>query len=153
MAAASGSYEAMLAVVFFWGLANHFGLNVLIMRLTALDPIRRGAIMGLNSGVTYLALFGGTIGFGAIYAGKRLHYPAAGGGRIDADGGNFRGPCVAVDALHQAGMIDRPIGRRVGDLGSDAISFATGGKWAAVLLVSAQCTQLAVAGNFDTGAT
>jgi predicted MFS family arabinose efflux permease len=68
MAAASGSYAAMLAVVFLWGLANHFGLNVLILRLTALDPVRRGAIMGLNSGVTYLALFAGTIGFGAAYA-------------------------------------------------------------------------------------
>jgi DHA1 family inner membrane transport protein len=70
MAAASASYPAMLAVVFLWGLANHFGLNVLIMRLTALDPARRGAIMGLNSGVTYLALFAGTIGFGAVYAGS-----------------------------------------------------------------------------------
>lgn len=69
MAVASGSYPGMLAVVFLWGLANHFGLNVLIMRLTALDPARRGAIMGLNSGVTYLALFAGTIGFGAAYAG------------------------------------------------------------------------------------
>ncbi|PDT82562.1 MFS transporter [Sinorhizobium sp. BJ1] len=68
MAAASGSYPAMLAVVFLWGLANHFGLNVLIIRLTALDPARRGAIMGLNSGVTYLALFAGTLGFGAAYA-------------------------------------------------------------------------------------
>ena len=38
MAAASGSYAALLAVVFLWGLANHVGLNVLIMRLTALDP-------------------------------------------------------------------------------------------------------------------
>lgn len=68
MAAASGSYVGMLALVFFWGLANHFGLNVLIMRLTALDPSRRGAIMGLNSGVTYLALFAGTIGMGQAYA-------------------------------------------------------------------------------------
>ncbi|WP_027998933.1 MFS transporter [Sinorhizobium arboris] len=68
MSAASGSYTAMLGVVFLWGLANHFGLNVLIMRLTALDPARRGAIMGLNSGVTYLALFAGTIGFGEVYA-------------------------------------------------------------------------------------
>ncbi|MCA1440379.1 MFS transporter [Ensifer sp. IC4062] len=68
MAAANGSYVAILAVVFAWGLANHFGLNVLIMRLTALDPARRGAIMGLNSGVTYLALFAGTVGFGAAYA-------------------------------------------------------------------------------------
>lgn len=68
MSLASGSYAAMLAIVFFWGLANHFGLNVLIMRLTALDPEKRGAIMGLNSGVTYIALFAGTIGFGAAYA-------------------------------------------------------------------------------------
>lgn len=65
--AASDSYTAMLAVVFLWGLCNRFGLNVLIMRLTALDPAKRGAIMGLNSGVTYLALFAGTIGFGEIY--------------------------------------------------------------------------------------
>ena len=70
MAAASLSYLGLLAVVFLWGLANHVGLNVLIMRLTALDPARRGAIMGLNSGVTYLALFAGTIGFGNVYAGS-----------------------------------------------------------------------------------
>ena len=68
MAGGSGSYAGLLVVVFFWGLANHFGLNVLIMRLTALDPGRRGAIMGLNSGVTYLALFAGTVGFGQAYA-------------------------------------------------------------------------------------
>ncbi|MBX9463671.1 MAG: MFS transporter [Aquamicrobium sp.] len=68
MAVASVSYAAMLVAVFAWGLINHFGLNVLIMRLTALDPSRRGAIMGLNSGVTYLALFAGTIGFGPVYA-------------------------------------------------------------------------------------
>lgn len=65
---ASGSYAVMLAAIFLWGLTNHLGLNVLIMRLTALDVARRGAIMGLNSGVTYLALFAGTIGFGQIYA-------------------------------------------------------------------------------------
>lgn len=69
MAAAAGSYAGLLAVIFLWGLINHFGLNVLIMRLTALDPARRGAIMGLNSGVTYLALFAGTIGFGRLHAG------------------------------------------------------------------------------------
>lgn len=67
MAAASGSYPGTLAAVFLWGLANHFGLNVLIMRLGALDPARRGAVMGLNSGVTYLSLFAGTAGFGPLY--------------------------------------------------------------------------------------
>ncbi|MEK1949635.1 MULTISPECIES: MFS transporter [unclassified Ensifer] len=81
MAAASGSYKAMLAVVFFWGLANHLGLNVLIMRLTALSPTRRGAIMGLNSGVTYLALFAGTLAFGNLYsAASFFALPVAAGG-------------------------------------------------------------------------
>ncbi|MGX5733091.1 MFS transporter [Bosea thiooxidans] len=68
MGAASGSYVLTLAAVFFWGLANHFALNVLILRLGALDPARRGAVMGLNSGVTYLALFLGTASFGSLYA-------------------------------------------------------------------------------------
>lgn len=68
MAAAASSYAALLAVVFGWGMANHAALNVLILRLAALDPGRRGAIMGLNSGVTYLALFAGTAGFGPVYA-------------------------------------------------------------------------------------
>lgn len=69
MIAVSTSFLALLAVVFLWGMANHAGLNVLIQRLAALDPGRRGAIMGLNSGVTYLALFAGTAGFGPLYAG------------------------------------------------------------------------------------
>lgn len=68
MAAAAASYVALLAVAFVWGMANHAALNVLIVRLAALDPARRGAIMGLNSGVTYLALFVGTTGFGPLYA-------------------------------------------------------------------------------------
>lgn len=68
MTAASAFYPALLAVVFCWGMANHAALNVLILRLAALDPARRGAIMGLNSGVTYLALFAGTMGFGPLYA-------------------------------------------------------------------------------------
>jgi predicted MFS family arabinose efflux permease len=64
----AASVTALLAIAFFWGLANHFGLNILIMRLTALDPAKRGTIMGLNSAVTYLAVFAGTCGFGPIYA-------------------------------------------------------------------------------------
>jgi MFS transporter, DHA1 family, inner membrane transport protein len=73
ISAASGAYLSMLVAMFFWGLANHFGLNVLIMRLTALDPSRRGAIMGLNSGVTYLALFAGTVSFGQMYGWAGFH--------------------------------------------------------------------------------
>ena len=68
IAAASGSFGLTIAMVAVWGLANHFGLNVLVMRLSALDPARRGTIMGLNSAVTYLAVFVGTTGFGPLYS-------------------------------------------------------------------------------------
>ncbi|PBC03443.1 MFS transporter [Mesorhizobium sp. WSM3860] len=67
MASASGSFGLLMATIAVWGLANHFGLNVLVMRLTALDPARRGTIMGLNSAVTYLAVTVGTAGFGPLY--------------------------------------------------------------------------------------
>ncbi|RVC09024.1 MFS transporter, partial [Mesorhizobium sp. M7A.F.Ca.CA.002.15.2.1] len=68
MAATSDSFGLTLTMVAIWGLANHFGLNVLVMRLSALDPSRRGTIMGLNSAVTYLAVFVGTTSFGPLYS-------------------------------------------------------------------------------------
>ncbi|TPN84947.1 MFS transporter [Mesorhizobium sp. CU2] len=67
IALASGGFGLLIAAIAVWGLANHFGLNVLVMRLTALDPSRRGTIMGLNSAVTYLAVTVGTAGFGPLY--------------------------------------------------------------------------------------
>jgi DHA1 family inner membrane transport protein len=67
MALLGGSFTALLIAVFLWGLANHFGLNVLIMRLSAIDPARRGTIMGLNSAVTYLAGFIGTAAFAPLH--------------------------------------------------------------------------------------
>ena len=69
IAAASDNFGLTMALVAAWGLANHFGLNVLVTCLTALDPARRGTVMGLNSAVTYLAVFVGTTGFGPIYSG------------------------------------------------------------------------------------
>lgn len=68
MALAGDNFGGLLATVFVWGLANHIALNVLIMRLTAIAPSQRGTIMGLNSAVTYLAVFAGTTGFGVVYA-------------------------------------------------------------------------------------
>lgn len=68
IAATSDSFSLILAMVAIWGLANHFGLNVLVTRLSALDPSRRGTIMGLNSAVTYLAVFVGTTSFGPLYS-------------------------------------------------------------------------------------
>jgi MFS transporter, DHA1 family, inner membrane transport protein len=67
MALLGQSFPVLLLAMFLWGLANHFGLNVLIMRLSAIDPTRRGTIMGLNSAVTYLAAFVGTAAFGPLH--------------------------------------------------------------------------------------
>jgi len=67
IALVAGNVVAILAAIFLWGLANHFALNILVMRLAAIDPAQRGTIMGLNSAVTYLAVFAGTSGFGPIY--------------------------------------------------------------------------------------
>ena len=67
LAAISGSFGGLIAAMALWGLINHFGLNVLVTRLSALDPARRGTIMGLNSAVTYLAVFVGTTAFGPLY--------------------------------------------------------------------------------------
>ncbi|RWM99238.1 MAG: MFS transporter [Mesorhizobium sp.] len=67
IASASGTFGLLIATIAVWGLANHFGLNVLVMRLTALDAARRGTIMGLNSAVTYFAVTVGTAGFGPLY--------------------------------------------------------------------------------------
>ncbi|WP_144224496.1 MFS transporter [Mesorhizobium amorphae] len=75
-ALAGDSFLAVLGLTFLWGLTNHFGLNVLIMRLAAIDPSRRGTIMGLNSAVTYLAVFAGTTGFGPLYASRGFAFAA-----------------------------------------------------------------------------
>lgn len=75
-ALAGGSFAFVLVITFLWGLSNHFGLNVLIMRLAAIDPARRGTIMGLNSAVTYLAVFAGTTGFGPLYASQGFEMAA-----------------------------------------------------------------------------
>jgi predicted MFS family arabinose efflux permease len=66
--ACSGIFGALLVVVFAWGLLNHIGLNALVSRLAAIDPAQRGTVMGLNSAVTYLAVFVGTVGFGPVYS-------------------------------------------------------------------------------------
>ncbi len=67
LALGSGSYLVLAAIAFVWGLLNHFGLNVLIMRLSAIAPAQRGTVMGLNSAVTYLCVFLGTLGFAPLY--------------------------------------------------------------------------------------
>ena len=104
MSAAAASYPAMLAVVFCWGMANHAALNVLILRLAALDPGRRGAIMGLNSGVTYLALFAGDHWLRAALCLCRLSGATRLRGRADAGSG----PCGGARSPRQIGGQPRP---------------------------------------------
>ncbi|MEM8979557.1 MAG: MFS transporter [Pseudomonadota bacterium] len=51
-----------------WGLVNHAGLTLITGRLTALDLAQRGAILGLNSAVTYACVTFATLLFTPIYA-------------------------------------------------------------------------------------
>ena len=53
---------------FGWGLLNHFGLNLIVAGLSAIDPARRGAILGAYSAVTYLSAALATALGGWLYA-------------------------------------------------------------------------------------
>jgi DHA1 family inner membrane transport protein len=53
----TGSFQWLLMIAVVWGVFQHLGLNLVVARLTALDPSQRGAIMGLYSTVTYLCIF------------------------------------------------------------------------------------------------
>ncbi|MGF1475773.1 MAG: MFS transporter [Geminicoccaceae bacterium] len=61
------SIALVTAIAFAWGVANHFGLGALLVLLGEADPRRRGAILGLNSAVTYIGASLGTWSFGLIY--------------------------------------------------------------------------------------
>lgn len=66
--AAAQSPSAVVALSLPWGVVNHFGLNVLVSLLSSGEPALRGAVMGLYSGVTYLAHFVAGAGLGLVYA-------------------------------------------------------------------------------------
>lgn len=66
--AAFGAAFAPLAMIaLIWGIVQHLGLNFVVSRLAALDATQRGAVLGLNSAVTYLAVTGGAIAFRPAY--------------------------------------------------------------------------------------
>lgn len=67
LAAVHGSAAGILIMAAIWGVFQHLGMNLLIGRLAVLDPSRRAAIMGLNSSITYVAMFAGTAGFKPIF--------------------------------------------------------------------------------------
>lgn len=57
MLSVAGTYTLLLVFALVWGIFQHLGLNLLVARLTSLDPEQRGAIMGLYSTITYLCVF------------------------------------------------------------------------------------------------
>lgn len=67
LALLGSSLVGVICLLFVLGLVNHLGVNLLIQRLTAIDPAKRGTLMGLNSAVTYLAVFAGSSSYGPLY--------------------------------------------------------------------------------------
>jgi predicted MFS family arabinose efflux permease len=67
MVLSAGSAGGLIGLCILWGAINHFALNLIVGRLAGLDAARRGAILGLNTGVTYIAMFAGTALYGLVY--------------------------------------------------------------------------------------
>jgi len=67
LAASADSAVLLTALALAWGLANHLGLNLIVGRLTALDPRQRGTVMGLYSAVTYLAVTLGALAYRPVF--------------------------------------------------------------------------------------
>lgn len=57
-----------LMAAFIWGILNQLGLNALVVSLNRRAAEARGAVMGLNSAVTYSAVFAGPVMMGPVYA-------------------------------------------------------------------------------------
>ena len=68
LAGTSDHAAAIVALCLAWGVANHIGLNLIVGRLSALDPTQQGAIMGLYSTVTYLAVSAGALLYQPLFA-------------------------------------------------------------------------------------
>ena len=61
------AYVALIATALIWGIVQHLALNFVVSRLAGLDASQRGAVLGLNSAVTYLAVTGGALAFRPAY--------------------------------------------------------------------------------------
>ncbi|KIC11096.1 MFS transporter [Leisingera sp. ANG-M1] len=72
LAVAAPYFALLLGAALVWGVFQHLGLNLLVARLTALDPSQRGAIMGLYSTVTYLCVFAAPFTGSLLFAGWGL---------------------------------------------------------------------------------
>ncbi len=72
MSLTAPSYDTLLPLMALWGVLQHLGLNLTVGRLGALDASQRGAIMGLNSTVMYLSVFGATVFYRPVFEGWGL---------------------------------------------------------------------------------
>lgn len=61
------TFWLLSALSLLWGVVQHLGLNFVVSRLSGLDLSQRGAVLGLNSAVTYLAVTGGALTFRPAY--------------------------------------------------------------------------------------
>ncbi|WP_316013448.1 MFS transporter [Roseobacter sp. HKCCA0434] len=77
LALSVGSFWPLVAVCFAWGLVNHLAMTLLVARLSALDPARRGAILGLYSATTYICVAIGVTLFRPIFESYGLGAAAA----------------------------------------------------------------------------
>ena len=67
MAAVAGQGMVIFIACMLWGAVNHVGLNILVGQLTALSPSQRGAILGIYSATTYVAMLVRTAAFRPVF--------------------------------------------------------------------------------------
>lgn len=67
MAGFASDFTVLAGIALIWGIVQHLGLNFVVSRLAALDASQRGAVLGLNSAITYLAVTGGALTFRPAY--------------------------------------------------------------------------------------
>lgn len=76
IAPASVTPLSLMAICLLWGFLNHFGLNILVLLLSRAAGDARGAVLGVNSAVTYLGALGGAALLGPAYESGGLTSPA-----------------------------------------------------------------------------
>lgn len=103
MLLSGAGYAALLVLALIWGVVQHAALTFVVSRLSALDARQRGAVMGLNSTVTYMAVTGGALVF-------RLPYEAGGLAACAALSALCAAAGLAEALMPQRGISTRPAG-------------------------------------------
>jgi predicted MFS family arabinose efflux permease len=96
MSPAVSTFVTVLLLAGAWGFANHFGLNILVLLLSRTAPEGRGAVLALNSSITYLGALLGAWLFGFIYEG-------VGFGMVTGAAAICTGIAALIAAVHSSG--------------------------------------------------